>query len=293
MPVNEAVPVAAVERLLGLLSAQGVQLPPDEHLLTAQGCAPFMRQFKLDVSLSLRAGSAPRASVNDSGEPEAFRQRLLSRPERLGLTPTTLQHFLALCPPGAAQTTLSLKWEQPLRTTLYFEELPRHPDPEALCSALFATYGVPCPPSKRPLMAIAVDFVQDTPATLKVYRHIDLQREPEAAPGPAALLTRHPHTGEKRAMLAHRFDLDGRLRGDKVLWVTEANTPALAAQAWRSAARLAKRLSLHRSPNWQLAKQLVERWPQGLGCVPYPDLISFNRDAGGAIEDLILYVSLK
>ncbi|MEL6342696.1 MAG: hypothetical protein AAFV53_06160 [Myxococcota bacterium] len=291
--MDASVPIAAVERLLDLLAAQGVSLPADEDLFSAQRCAPFMRDFKLDISVSLRDGGAPRASVNDTGEPDAFRQRLRAQPARLGLSAETLETFLSRCPPRMAQTTLSLKWEQRLRTTLYFEELPRHPDPEGLCAALFSTYAVPAPRPGRPLMAIATDFIDGEPAALKVYRHIDLQQDPSAAPALAPMLRRHPRTGQRRAMLAERFGMDGRLRGDKLLWVTEANTPALAAQTWRHVSRLARRLSFHRSTGWALTKALVGGWPFGPGCVPYPDLVCFNRALDGAIEDLILYISLK
>ena len=111
-----------VERLLSLVRSRDVDLDAWGDLFSAQVCAPFMRAYKLDVSVSLRPDSAPRVSVNDTGEPEAFRDRLRAHCGAMGLEPETLERFLRLCPVGLAQTTLSLKWESRLRTTLYFEE---------------------------------------------------------------------------------------------------------------------------------------------------------------------------
>jgi len=289
-----SVPEATVERLLSLLTAQGVSLPSYRALLDVSRCSQFMREFKLDVSVSLRAHSSPRFSLNDTGEPDAFRSRLHSHHEQIGLSSSELHRFFSLSPPGEVQTTLSLKWEDPLRTTLYFEELSRHPDPAVLRRSMFDEFlGVAPPRQDRQLIALAVDYQGGVPVGLKEYAHADLAKQPELAPTVAPLLMAHPRTLEKRAMIAQRYDLAGSLLGDKILWVTEANSAQLAAKAWRHVAGMVKKLSFDEGTGWGLVRQWVEDWPYGPSVVPYPDLVSVNRRSDGQVEDLILYLSLK
>lgn len=289
-----SVPEATVDRLLSLLTAQGVSLPSYRALLDVSRCSQFMREFKLDVSVSLRAHSSPRFSLNDTGEPDDFRSRLHSHHEQIGLSSSELHRFLSLSPPGEVQTTLSLKWEDPLRTTLYFEELSRHPDSSVLRRSMFDEFLSVAPPRQdHKLMALAVDYQGGVPVALKEYGHVDLAKQPELAPTVAPLLMTHARTSEKRAMIAQRYDLEGGPLGDKILWVTEANSPQLAAKVWRHVAGLVKQLSFDKGPGWALVRQLVADWPYGPDVVPYPDLVCLNRSSTGQVEDLILYVSLK
>ena len=285
------VPESAVERLLSLLPAQGVSLDSYRALIDVSRCAQFMREFKLDVSVSLREQGAPRFSVNDTGEPGDFRKRLYSHHEQIGLSSSELDRFLGLCPPGEAQTTLSLKWEDRLRTTLYFEELARHFDPAELRRSICDEFLGRTPPAQGAnLMALAVDYHGGNPISFKEYVHVDLAEQPELAPTVAPLLMAHPRTSEKRAMIAQRYDLAGSLLGDKILWVTEANSPQLAANAWRHVAGMVKKLSFDEGPGWGLVRQWVEDWPYGPSVVPYPDLVCVNRRSDGQVEDLILYL---
>ena len=294
MSRTSAVPEPAVSSLLALLTDQGVDLRPWEPLFSPALCAPHMRDYKLDVSVSLSASPSPRASVNDTGEPAQFRERLRAHHDQLGLPLSQLQAFLDLCPPGVVQTTLALKWESPTRTTLYLEELVRHPNPEDLRDALFGLYGLAPPQvAPLPLMALAVDFRAGQPIALKDYRHVDLVAQPALAPVLAPLFRIHPRTGQVRALLAQRWDIGGQALGDKLLWVTEANTPALAAATWRHVAGMVEKLGYRDSAGWGRVRSLVEGWPFGPDVIPYPDLVSVNRDANGDVEDFLLYISLK
>ena len=142
-------------------------------------------------------------------------------------------------------------------------------------------------------MALAVDFLEGQAHAVKEYRHGDLVQTPQLAPELVSWFRKHPRTGQIRVLVATRWDAGGRATGDKVLWVTEANTPKLAASTWRHVGELVKRTGFGRSEAWAQVRELVETWESGPDVVPYPDLVSVNRSASGDIEDLILYISLK
>ena len=281
--------------LLSLLEKQGIVLEPYQALIAPEQCLTHMPHFKLDVSVSLREDAVPRFSINDTGEPNAFRQRMHAQIEHIGISPNTLLSFFDLCPPGMAQTTLSLKWEHPLRCTLYFEELTEHESPMNLREQWYQHFYGPLhpPASDKPLVALGADFIRDQLVATKEYVLSDLNQPSDQHRTLAQLIPSHPSSKQKRVLLAQRYDAHGRDIGEKILWVTEGNTPYLAAKTWKDVSRIVRSLSLHKTRNWRMLVEWIRDWRWGPACVPYPDLVCFNRQPNGMIEDLILYVPLK
>ena len=127
--------------------------PAPVELLDLACAARHARRFKIDVSfaLSLDGRPAARFSVNDKGEPGAFRARLLDRSGVLALPRERLEAFFALSPPGFVQTTVALKWAPgggaPDTVSLYFEELALSPGGDRLVHAVLGpALGVTPPP---------------------------------------------------------------------------------------------------------------------------------------------------
>ena len=150
------VPEQAIRDLLASVSACGTQRLVGDPLafVDVPVAAREARKFKLDVSFCLALDGRPRArfSVNDTGEAEAFRERLHALAD-LGLRRELLDDFLALSSPGAVQTTLALKWGpaggRPERISLYFEELMREPSGRRLVDSVFR-YGLGAVPEPVP-----------------------------------------------------------------------------------------------------------------------------------------------
>lgn len=295
------VPIEAVHGLLGLLHSQGVSWFDDEWLGTfidPLRCAQHARAFKLDVSVGLQPGAVPRFSVNDTGEPADFRRRLLNAGPHLGLESDWLNGFLALSSPGDGQTTASVKWERDgLRVGLYFEELHTHSDPSGCREKVCQYLGIECPPVGVGLLgAVCVDFMAGRPIGFKEYRMVDLNDDLSLPVGLAAFarkIPRHPGNGQRRALLASRWDAVGQRTGHKLLWMTEATRPAFAARAWEEAFNLFRETGLPAGDNLEVVRRLVHLWPSGERCFVYPDLVSLNVDEAGRPEKVLLYVSLK
>ena len=297
----DPVSVDAVRALLALLYSQSPDLPDLAALAPLPVVARFARRFKIDVSVDLSSTSAPRASVNDTGEPEAFRARLREAEPLHGISAETLDAWFALCSPGACQATLALKWGEtgarPQRVSLYYEELFRHPEPRRLWADAFHWAGCPLPgPLDAIDGAVCVDFAGDRIVGLKDYwigEGTPPPGSPEILGEFLAAVPPHPRTGERRYLFARRFEPDGRLTGYKLLWMTETRLPAHATSAWKTLAALQQRFSGGSTPAYQRLRRFVEAWPLSDDCVPYPDLISLNTSTDGALEALIAYVSLR
>ena len=300
--VREApVDPAAVRALLSLLEAQqegltDVVLP----LLDLDACARNMRRFKLDVSVDLMQDGHPRCSLNDTGEPEEFRRRLLRHGPALGFGEEPLRAFLSLLEPGRAQTTAALKWSapepRPRRVSLYYEELMDVAEAEELRAGVFALSGTPCgPPLPAPLAAACVDLEGGAIVAVKDYWTCEGE-PPIPLPPPLARqlasLAPHPRHRGKRYMVARRFGPDGSVRGYKVLWITEATRPRYAAWAWQELGRLHARLELSATRASEALDRLVRSWPHE-DCYIYPDLICLNARSDGAVDSLLAYVSVK
>lgn len=291
----------AVRALLVLLYSQSADIPDLSPLIPLAPVARHARRFKLDVSVDLSPGGLPRASINDTGEPEAFRERLRRTGAIHAISTERLDAWFALCRPGDCQATLSLKWgssgARPRRTGLYYEELFRHPSGRRLWADAFRWAGCPLP---EPLPgidgAVCVDLDGDRIVGIKDY-WIEEGSLPGFAPESLkeflAAVPAHPRTGERRFLFARRFDPDGELTGFKLLWMTEAGRPEYATLAWRAMSELQKRFAGGATPNYTRMRRWVEAWPYSDDCIPYPDLISLNTNAAGEPQGLIAYVSVK
>ena len=301
--MTDGVPVAALHGLLTLLRVQGIG--PDvlawvEPLIAPVTAARHMRRFKLDVSLDLTPDPTPRMSLNDSGEPTAFRQRLRAAAPHLGLDHAWLDAWLSLSDAGDGQTTLGIKWlSSGLRSTLYFEELAAHSDPLGCRSAVREFLGLTPSGADGPgqLGALGVDLVEGVPVALKEYRAVDLDADslelPPALRAFAEAIPTHPRTGLRRALLAERLDRGGASLGRKLLWMTEARSAEEALAAWRHAAGLARAFGGPMGPNLARVLRLVRGWRWSPSCYVYPDLVSLDVDPAGAPLRMILYISLK
>ncbi len=299
--MTDAVPVDAVHGLLTLLRAQGVGddlMAWLEPLIEPATAARVMRRFKLDVSVDLSPDAAPRMSLNDTGEPGAFRARVEAAAPHLGLPAPWLAAFFALSAPGDGQTTLGLKLGAPRRATLYFEELTEHSDPDGCRAGVRAMLGLP-PGGDGPrlLGAVGVDVEAGATVALKEYRVVDLDEDVlDLAPALRAWadsVPTHARTGRRRAILADRIDPAGGLLGRKLLWMTEARTPAEATTTWRQASDLVRGAGVPVGPNLARALRLARGWRWSASCFPYPDLVSLDVGPDGAPRRAILYVSVK
>ncbi|MCB9793575.1 MAG: hypothetical protein H6741_12705 [Alphaproteobacteria bacterium] len=312
LPARPATPAprAGLEALLEALSActPAPLEPPPKSLLDLTVTAREARRFKIDVSFSLAKGGAPLArwSVNDKGEPEAFRARLRATLPALGLPAEALERFFAISPPGEVQTTLSVKWGPegglPERVGLYYEELMDCPRAEAITAAVFDLVD---PSAKRSPIpgalpgAVSADLTPGGFIGARDYLlcqddaeglHPGLHLPPEAEAFRAALPL-HSHNHTRRFLVARRA---GAREGSKLLWLTEAHHPSSAERAWAVVDALRVRLELPDSLPARAMDQLRATWPLPLDeAYPYPDLVCLNLDGQGAPEALILYVSIK
>lgn len=265
------------------------------------------RRFKVDVSFRLGLDGAPRArwSVNDKGEPEAFRARLREVLPAIGLSAEALERFLAIAPPGEVQTTLSVKWGpqggRPERVGLYFEELMACPRAEDITRAVFDLVDPSANRSPIPGALPGAVSVDLSPQGFIGARDYLLCQDDALGPHPVPLtpaaqafresLPLHSHNHTRRFLVARRA---GARRGSKLLWLTEAHHPSSAARAWDVVGRLRAQLGVPDSQPARAMDRLREAWPlDHEAAYPYPDLVCLNLDGDGAPEALILYVSLK
>lgn len=297
---------AALEDLLAAVPAsiEAPLWPEPASLVDLQVAAEQARRFKVDASFALdRSGAAhARFSVNDKGEPDAFRERL--RRADLGL-PADLDDYLAIAPPGEVQTTLGVKWSAaggpPQRTTVYFEELQDCPRAAEIIDAVFR-WGLhrPAPPAP-PLLPVSVclDFSGGRVVAARDY-HLVLESSDQAAvPLPAAQeefrrgFALDPVRRTRRYLLARRFGPGGDPTGSKLLWVSEAHTPAAVAWAWSQVDRLRAAWNLPETATSRAMGALRAGWRHGTAATLYPDLVSMDADATMTPRALLTYVSVK
>lgn len=256
------------DALVAVCDASGLDWRPYVDLAVAEREA---RRFKLDVSFALGPSPSARLSINDKGEPAAFRARLPAHP------------FFALSPPGEVQTTVGLK---PGRFTYYYEELAGHPRAAALHAGVFALAGVDARWEGTP-NAVAIDV--DAAGRVLAAKDYTLVIEGPDDPTELPELPIHPVNRTRRTMRARRFAPGGRLLGTKTLWVSEVHRPEHVAPAWALVDRLVAQLAVDDTP----LRRLRAAWRWAPDTFLYPDLVSVNRDAAGDPEALIVYVSAR
>ncbi|MFZ5477989.1 MAG: hypothetical protein ACOZNI_14540 [Myxococcota bacterium] len=276
-------------------------LPPDAPglALIDRACAVReARRFKLDVSCSLPLGGgegAIRFSVNDKGEPVAFRERLRAVLPGLGAPPAILEALLAVAAPGRVQTTaaVKLRGSRVERVTLYLEEL--RPDDVEIARAFFRAAGAVG--LGEPCAAVSVDLAGGRIVGLRDYVLVEEGDLPVDVPALAAWrarLPRHPFAGTLRFLVARRHGFAGEHRGAKLLWMTESHRPETAAMAWRAVDALAAAYGV--DPGEPVAASLAALragWRHAPACFLHPDLVSLDVDAAGEARASIVYVSVR
>jgi len=261
--------------------------------------------FKLDVSFALGGPPKARFSVNDKGEPPAFRERVAREAEALGLPPAPLERMFALSPAGQVQTTLGVKWDPgvtlPERVSVYFEELASSAHGERIRRELPLLAGVTAPalaPCARP-NAVCLDFSHGEVVASKVY-DVLVERTNDPPPELPAPLARmrdalpfHAVMRTRRTMLAARFARGGQLLGHKLFWMTELRDRALVPAAWSRLDRLRADLNVAVDPIVEEALARLRRRFADTEVFLFPDLIGLNVDAAGNTESLVVHVSLR
>jgi hypothetical protein len=278
-------------------------LSPDPFdLLDMEVCVETARRFKVDVSFALRvdASASARFSVNDKGEPEAFRRRLLDHADALAIDRALLERFFAISPPGEAQTTVGVKWSDsggaPERVSLYYEELPHAPRAANIMRHVAALAGTPLPEPLAPARAgaICIDIQNSDIVALKDYWMV-LERSdtpaiqlPPAAEQHRRAFPLDPKRGTRRYLLARRIPNGG----SKLLWMSESHEASAANRAWDLVDKIRQSMSIPTSLPAQTLDGLRAEWSHD-GLFLYPDLVSLDCDADGEVAALVLYVSLK
>ncbi len=296
--------LAATERCID------AELSPAPHsLLDLAVTAEHARRFKIDVSfaLSLDGSASARFSVNDKGEPEAFRARLLEHGEALGMSEERLRAFFALAEPGFVQTTAAFKWSheggRPQTVSLYYEELALTPGGERLVHEVFGpALGVRPPPWEGLVpVAVCLDHQAGAPIAGKDYwMLVDREGEPlTPLPGLPEALQAHrarfpfePRRQTRRFLVVRRFDSSG-LCGHKLMWVGEAQEARVAELAWDHVDALLAEHEPAPSPTLHALQQLRSGWAFDADAWLYPDLVSLDVDVDGVPRRVLLYVSLK
>lgn len=291
------VPVDVVRDLLASVSAcvPGADPAP---LVDLDVAAAHLGRFKLDVSFALTRDGAPhaRVSLNDKGEPEAFRERLRAVLPGLGVPIALLDAFLALSPPGQVQTTVSVKWTAggglPARVGLYYEELSEHPE---LVPATLALAGLSDTLPALPPVAVCLDVAGGRFAAGRHYHHVVDTREEQPAVELSDAMTHlraslpwHPRSGRRPWLYARRV---GPAGGTKLLWMTECHRPEDAAWAWGEVERLRATLGLPDGPVARVLDGLRAGWRHD--AFLHPDLVSVNAGGDGEPEALLVYVSAR
>ncbi len=299
------VPPEAVRALLASVDACAGHATHASDLVDVPLTAERARWFKLDVSFALTAARHARFSVNDKGEPIAFRDRAERLLPRLGLPAGAIRRFFDVAAPGRVQTTLAVKWsaarEAPDRITLYLEELARDRHHAQIRRDVFGLGGLAAPavPDGAVPVAVCIDYARGVPVAFKSYdMFVDGPGAANHAVPPAlvdalAALPAHPVSGTRRYMLASRTAPDGTALGHKLLWITEVHRPELGQWAWAHVDAWRASWAQHAHPAVARAlDELRARWAYGPGAFLSPDLVCLNADASGERE-LIVYVSLR
>ncbi len=299
------VPPAAVADLLAAVDACAGRPLMAQALVDVDIAVAQARSFKLDVSFALTpdAAEGARFSLNDKGEPEAFRRRLVGHAEALGIDAALLAAQLRISPPGEVQTTLAVKWAptRPPRVTVYFEELTRSPRAEAIRRACFALGGVdmPPPPPGLDLVAACVDHSAGRAVAVKDY-HLLTERAgtpPVALPAAVepfrAPFGWHPVNGTRRFLLATRYAAGGGPIGSKLLWMSEVHRHETVGWAWAEVDRIRAAMRLPESRVGRALDALRAAWAHAPGTFLYPDLVSLDVDADGTPQGLVVYVSIR
>jgi ferredoxin len=299
-----SVPRAAIEDLLASIDDCAGRETGAARLVDIDVAARTAGRFKLDVSFAFTSARHARFSVNDKGEPEAFRERLLGAATAFHLDPARLRTQLAIAAPGVVQTTVGVKWraEQaiPERVSLYFEELTRSADHPRIRSEVFGLLGVPAPPIPAGALPIAVciDYSEDRLVAVKSYDAVadpnggrasdvteDLRAVRDALPF-------HPARGTRRYMLATRWAPGGVLTGRKLLWMTELHRASLLPWAWAEVDRVRESVARDVDPAAGAAlDRLRASWAHAPDAFLFPDLVAFN--VGGGDDALIVHVSTR
>lgn len=308
-PVAEA----AIRTLLGAVerSVDTDLGPPLADLIDLDVACTQARRFKLDASFSLRSDGVPQArlSVNDKGEPRTFRERLRDLAPALGLERATVDAMLTLCPAGLVQTTLGVKWGpgggRPDRVSLYFEELFRRPEGEAIRRRVFehgvdtTGFEIPPPvPHTRPV-SVCIDYAAGAPIAVKDYWMATERADASVSslPGPLAAhrdrFPIHPVNHHRRYLIARRYDRDGTPTGQKLLWMSEVHRNETLAWAWREVDRLRTELALPPSATSAALDALRDGWTHAPGTFLHPDLVSLNAGTDGVPDALLVYVSVR
>jgi hypothetical protein len=262
-------------------------------------------RFKVDVSFALGGARKARFSINDKGEPVAFRERVSRAVDALGLSPVLLERMFALSPAGQVQTTLGVKWDPgvalPERVSVYFEELAGSPHGERIRRELPQLAGVTAPalaPRARP-NAVCLDFSRGEAVASKVY-DVFVERpndpRPELPPPLERLrdtLPFHAVMRTRRTMLAARFARGGELVGHKLFWMTELQDRKLVPAAWSELDRLRAEQNVAADPAVDAALARLRRRFSETDVFLFPDLIGLNVDAAGNTESLVVHVSLR
>lgn len=308
--MNRPVSQRAVRTLIES-AARSIAAPisPDPlSLVDVRVAADQARRFKLDVSFSLALAGEPKArfSINDKGEPQAFRERLLRSSGALGVDRLRIEEFFALSPPGAVQTTMAVKWGavggQPERFSLYFEELCLAPEgPPLIEKVTRFALGVGAPPPWEGLdpVAVCIDIEEDRIVGVKDYwMATELADAPLVALSPRLEQFRRelpisPFQKTRRYLLARRLGPGGERTGAKIMWMSEAQVPEAAQLAWSRVDALCRDLTLPVTRTSESLAALRRDWPSDADCYLYPDLVSLDVGPDDTVRRLLVYVSVK
>ena len=289
-----------LQRLMSWLDRRPEARALTDRMVDPQALQAHARAFKMDVSVDLADLQRVRWSLNDTGEPQAFRARLRTLWPRIA-DPAWLEGFLRVSPPGGAQTTASFKWEEdgstPSRVGLYFEELQTDPDAVRIHGEV-AGLAMGHAPARlhEPLAAVCMDVEGGRPTAFKDY-WLALDELPGAAGGHLQALWRqlptHPRTGERRGLYVRRFDDRGRRAGERLLWVTECTRETDIPRTWACLDGLRGTHWGKRLQGWPELRRWIEGWPSDPSTFLYPDLVAFNVDRGGEPAGVQVYLSVK
>ncbi|MFO0685367.1 MAG: hypothetical protein U0234_25135 [Sandaracinus sp.] len=299
-----AVPVGALEALLRALDRCGGH-GREAPLVDLDEAARVARRFKLDVSFDFAPQKRARFSLNDKGEPAAFRARLRRALPAMGIDAQLLDRFLAIAAPGRVQTTVGVKWSAdasaPERVSLYFEELYRDPAHAQIRDDVFALVGLEAPPvpeGARPV-SVCIDCTREGPVALKSYDVLTdtpttrAREVPPSLEEAVASLPFHPIHGARRYMIATRRAPTGRDLGHKLLWITEVHRPSLARWAWDQVDAWRRRWGTDVHPDVARALDELRGDPTfDDATFLYPDLVGLNTDASSEPR-LLVYVSVR
>jgi len=261
------------------------------------------RTFKSDISLDLAHLDDVRWSVNDQGEPLAFRLRVVPQLQALGVPTSLLAPFFAAGEMGQHQTTLAMKWEgdgprgpSPDRIGLYYDGLFHAREAEAIRRVVAGLADGPIPPRlPGPMLGAAIDLVGDRVTGFKDYFVQGDVPVAEMAPALQDVFHRvppDPRNSHRMRVYARRFR-QGDPAGQRLGWLPENvraehhglmmdHIEALVTP-WGEAAAA-----------WPEVRAWIEAWDtEALGCFVMPGAVAFNVDAAGRPRSVQLYLSVR